>query len=568
MGEDNEWEDDGVGCTWGSETMLDGLLRSKKLMNSKQVSHHPPTLGAVPSHHRTSMACAAQCSRCKYTASLLCWMYNMLSPTTCYVPALSPVCYVLCMQVQHVDWTAGEIAIPEFHCQRCRDHWYGLTHYPCDEELARLIRQGLWATGQGPVDRNLLLGGRGSLAVRDRRHILKEGGGGNKLNLPPIVDRTDSGTSLDGSRSGGGRHGGKKGRRITFNMQTEEFVYSQEGGEAGGAGGRSSSEGAQLNTGQRGEREEPEGSSHQTGAASSQSLSSQKVGRQTEETGSGGTVQLAGDKAPEGMSLHRQKAAHPWQDGPPAVGGRQHSSGGIGSTSSHADVSGCGSTGSNDEGTHSSGRPSNEGTSKFGWGAAHMDGGVHSGEWHREGEGALSNSRNGSMACNNPKDASSTTVDGSSAAAGGGRGHSWSHWRQGSDCSEESGGEGDGKPTTASCDVGKNVRVQGAGFIARASSPTGSEWGDPTHALRFISNTTCSSRAGSSLGGRFQSDELGKTQSAPELPQARPKLTTGDFIWGPSLTHAFTFSYHRQVPPARQPAATNRGRNKPTKRRK
>ena len=51
VGEDNEWEDDGVGCTWGSETMLDGLLRSKKLMNSKQVSHHPPTLGAVPSNH-------------------------------------------------------------------------------------------------------------------------------------------------------------------------------------------------------------------------------------------------------------------------------------------------------------------------------------------------------------------------------------------------------------------------------------------------------------------------------------------------------------------------------------
>lgn len=482
------------------------------------------------------------------------------------------------MQVQHVDWTAGEIAIPEFHCPRCRDHWYGLTHYPCDEELARLIRQGLWATGQGPVDRDLLLGGRGSLAARDRRHIRKEGGGGDKLNLPPIVDRTDSSSSLDGSQSGGGRSDGKKGRHITFNMQTEEFVYSREGGAAGGAGGRSSSEGAQLNTGQRGEREEPEGSSHQTVAASSQSLSSQKVGRQTEETGSGGAVQLAGGKAPKGMSLHLQEAIHPWQDGPPAVGGRgpeggkQHSSSGIGSASSHADISGRGSTRSNDEGRHSSGGLSNEGTSKFGGGAAHMDGGVNNGEWRREGEGGVSNSRYGSMAGNNPKDASSTTVDGSSAAAGGRQGHSdgsWSHWRQGSDCSEESGGEGDGsKPTTASCDIGKIIRVQGAGFIARASSPTGSEWGDPTHALRFISNTACSSRAGSSLGGCFQSDELGKTQSAPELLQAPPKLTAGDFIWGPPLTRAFTFSYHRQVPPANQPAAADRSRKKPTKRRK
>ena len=37
-GEEDEWEEDEVGCAWGSETLLDGLLQSKKLMNSKQVS--------------------------------------------------------------------------------------------------------------------------------------------------------------------------------------------------------------------------------------------------------------------------------------------------------------------------------------------------------------------------------------------------------------------------------------------------------------------------------------------------------------------------------------------------
>ena len=40
------------------------------------------------------------------------------------------------------------MAIPTFHCPRCRDHWYGLTAYPCDEELARLMRDGLWYTGK------------------------------------------------------------------------------------------------------------------------------------------------------------------------------------------------------------------------------------------------------------------------------------------------------------------------------------------------------------------------------------------------------------------------------------
>lgn len=48
-GLDDDWEDEGEG--WGSQTVLDGLLKSKKLMNSKQVSHsltHWVTLRAVP----------------------------------------------------------------------------------------------------------------------------------------------------------------------------------------------------------------------------------------------------------------------------------------------------------------------------------------------------------------------------------------------------------------------------------------------------------------------------------------------------------------------------------------
>ena len=479
-----------------------------------------------------------------------------------------------------MDWTAGEVAIPEFHCQRCRDHWYGLTHYPCDEELARLIRQGLWTTGQGPVDRDLLLGGRGSLAARDRRHMLKEGGarGGDKLNLPPIVDRTNSDSSLDGSRSGGGRSDGKKGRRITFNMQAEEFVYSREGEEAV-TDRRGSSKGR---VGQTGEREEPEGSTHQTGPGSSQSLS-RNIGKSTrEEAGSG-------ERVPDGMSLH-QKEDYPWQGGPPSdVGGGipkergQHRSKQTGSTSSHGDSSGRGSSMSNVDRHPSYSGASSEDISKFGEGygrgGAHMDGGkmlsrgAEGGVWRKEGGGPLATG--GSLTGTSTEDASSATADGRSTMGAGGQGHhgdrGGSHWGRGSDSGEESGDEGGGvrtKPTTTNSDAGKNVRVQGAGFIARASSPTGSEWGDPTHALMFISNTACSSRAGSSLGGRVQSDELGKTHSDPVLLQARPKLTAGDFVWGPPLTRAFTFSYHRRLAPTSQQTAANRSATKPTKRRK
>ena len=104
-----------------------------------------------------------------------------------------------------------------------------------------------------------------------------------------------------------------------------------------------------------------------------------------------------------------------------------------------------------------------------------------------------------------------------------------------------------GKRDTRHEDRGKHVRVPGAGFIARASSPTGSEWGDPTHALSYLSNTTSSSRVGSSLGGRIQDNgELGKTQSDPQLLKAskKPQLTADDFIFGPMFTRAFTFSYY------------------------
>ena len=477
-----------------------------------------------------------------------------------------------------MDWTAGEVAIPTFHCQRCRDHWYGLTHYPCDEELARLIRQGLWTTGQGPVDRDLLLGGRGSLAARDQRHILKEGGagGGDKLNLPPIVDRTSSDSSLDGSRSGGGRSDGKKGRRITFNMRAEEFVYSREGEEAV-TDGRGSSKGR---VGQTGEREEPEGSAHQTGPGSSESLS-RNIGKSTREEAS------SGERVPEGVSLD-QKAGHPRQGGPPSdMGGGipkgQHRSKQTSSTSSHGDSSGRGSSMSNIDRHPSSGGASSEDISKFGEGygrgGAHMDGGkmlsrgAEGGGGRTEGGGTLATG--GLLAGSSTEDASGATADSRSTMGAGGQGHhgdgGGSHWGRGSDSGEESGDEGGGirtKPTTTNSDAGKNVRVQGAGFIAWASSPTGSEWGDPTHALMFISNTACSSRAGSSLGGRVQSDELGKTHSDPVLLRAQPKLTAGDIVWGPPLTRAFTFSYHRQLPPTSQRTAANRSATKPTKRRK
>eukprot|EP00800_Vazella_pourtalesii_P009180 TRINITY_DN2322_c0_g1_i4.p2 TRINITY_DN2322_c0_g1~~TRINITY_DN2322_c0_g1_i4.p2 ORF type:complete len:160 (+),score=41.46 TRINITY_DN2322_c0_g1_i4:67-546(+) len=43
-------------------------------------------------------------------------------------------------QTTQNDWTRGEVRIPDFHCARCRDHFYGLTDELCEEEIERIRR--------------------------------------------------------------------------------------------------------------------------------------------------------------------------------------------------------------------------------------------------------------------------------------------------------------------------------------------------------------------------------------------------------------------------------------------
>ncbi|KAI6654940.1 hypothetical protein LOD99_2819 [Oopsacas minuta] len=55
-------------------------------------------------------------------------------------------------QTAQQDWTKGEVKIPDFHCSRCRDHFYGLTDELCDEETERLRRENILKRGKADKD--------------------------------------------------------------------------------------------------------------------------------------------------------------------------------------------------------------------------------------------------------------------------------------------------------------------------------------------------------------------------------------------------------------------------------
>ena len=469
------------------------------------------------------------------------------------------------LQAQHIDWNAGEVAIPTFHCPRCRDHWYGLTSHPCDEELARLIREGLWYTGQGPVDRDLLFktGHRSGVEVRTRGERSSDSSDG--LKLPPIVQRSESDTSLSSSsRSLLKNKQEKKGKRISFNLEHEEFQYERDKPTRSGS----------LNPDQMKGKKSLGG--YENGDDSDTKGRLEGEDGHTERNGRNHSlVELDGSSKPNCVGSNVDELS--FTDNPSQISngdGFVSGSGSLGSNLRNLDPnniragnnliglsSDCGSNfrrsqtaSSNDDGRDPKlGKKSKLGLSN---GSEDSSGSISN--------GSLANGKNLTLNGGNLHSGSkkwegsqkSLSDDSEKHKSTGNSNSSLSdfHKRErnasGGESDSDGEGKGGGKLDLRHADRGKNVRVSGAGFIARASSPTGSEWGDPTHALAYISNTTSSSRAGSSLGGRIQDDkDLGKTHSDPQLikVQQKPKLTADDLIVGPMFTRAFTFSYYKNT---------------------
>ena len=148
---------------------------------------------------------------------------------------------ILPSQGRKPDWVAGEIGIPKFHCPRCRDHWYGITPFPCDEELARLIREGLWYTGKGdPSDSTRTSrGGKFRRPVSGRKEFGSTSS--DSLNLSDAKKRGRRGRGGDGSQDDpfslaaedGNETKRKSKKRITFKLDNSDEDDAYNGGSVG-----------------------------------------------------------------------------------------------------------------------------------------------------------------------------------------------------------------------------------------------------------------------------------------------------------------------------------------------
>lgn len=110
-------------------------------------------------------------------------------------------------------------------------------------------------------------------------------------------------------------------------------------------------------------------------------------------------------------------------------------------------------------------------------------------------------------------------------------------------------------------DHGRKVR-KAVGYM-RAVSPTGSEWGDPSHARPYASSTTASSRAGSTfaLPQNEESEDTVTSTLPPLIPpivnKQKPLVDLSDLMGGFQLTKAWTFSYHNAIPLSRPTSVAN-----------
>lgn len=459
------------------------------------------------------------------------------------------------------DWISGEIDIPRFHCPRCRDHWYGLTTVPCDEELARLIREGLWRTGND--------GTEASQATNQRERSLKsvKGSGreiqplesGSVTKLPSIkkgqfsLSKTNAGNSSWHLKQQGVKDSKKK-KKITFELEDSEdgggYVDTQEqGGEAFHGAGRStgkdghSVEGGEGTAGSGDDRRAVRGGARCEGGSGGGDGAGLVGGDGRETTGnvhSGGTGQGGGETGSGGRGDSRIG------DGDGGLsGGRNARDGKL-------------------NGGDTSGRRTALGEGKeVGLGAG-LGAGSVAGSRSRAGEeagsyGGATGTTGRGCGGSSGQPSNSAAISSQREEEEGGsvtqldsnRSGVWSNSRKiGGTSSGGRAGGGDSsflKPT----DHGKRIRKSG-GYM-RAVSPTSSEWGDPLHARSFISSTAASQMGSASdlteASEITEPDGGGGNHSnrillPPIIHPIPPQAVNIDFMAGPSITRAWTFSYH------------------------
>ena len=463
------------------------------------------------------------------------------------------------MQGQNKDWVPGEITVPKFHCPRCRDHYYGLTPFPCDEELARLIREGLWHTGEGMTspDRSIRHGMmKASLSSTDTQRYRKNSEGdhqsSSKIKLPPL-DTSKSSHSQNFSQDNlntSNTTTNKKKKRISFALDN-----------LGTDGSPSASE-TDLNKSRNSSGRKRKGSDHLTvldANASNSSLDKYGLvaGAQKKSDNQSSTSKLLGSQAQLGDPLSDASKAGSDKGQYKGKANSKNTGDILGGTNSHT----------NDVTNQRGGKESTSLT----------DGGNSS----KKGLGStISDSTDvGSVSTGNSSDsAAADSVNHNSNGKNGatGRGGSSTGDNTGAGgitSSNQSNVSGDGKDYNVTSKgnsksiVGSNSRDNinsnakrshkaPPGYM-RAASPSQSDWGDPTHAKKWINNVAPKPTSqfkyntdDDDYDDEFSSMTRGSWRNRLRKP---PKSEEPDdsllLPLGPSLTRAFTFSYMPHAKP-------------------
>ena len=471
------------------------------------------------------------------------------------------------MQGHKQDWVSGVLAIPDFHCPRCRDHWYGLSAFPCDEELARLIREGKWYIGKenGKGERET------STTNRERNKEDKEmtSGSSDSINLPGIQKRKGTGFQINKSEhhidfvTPEAREKKKKKNRISFKLDNEDGNFgnnssntSLEGGDE--RRGRYGQKNKDSNGLSRGDTQSNNGGDDE-GAKRNGDTSAYDV-----NSGSSATLlsRVDGDSDSKRLAANERNGSESTDTGGGGGLGRKKRK--VGGNGSSTDLDGGlhGFGGSDGNNSKSSGKRDKDNDDGLGgknrsklstgedgrdqWG---LEGNRNDGENNGDQTRGRDNERNG---VNNDGDKDGDgRVDG---REGGGRGRK--NGRQGDSLTSSQRGSrsslhGGGSQHWASGrDEKERELIKGKGYM-RASSPSQSEWGDPTHARTWASNTASSSRVSlaSSTSHRHKDskrDEKEREISLPPIINRKKENPFGSlsFMEGFELTRAFTFSYY------------------------
>lgn len=469
---------------------------------------------------------------------------------------------------------AGDVAIPKFHCPRCRDHWYGLSSFPCDDELARLIREGKWYTGKEGNDIKQGSNGKAGNLKSDTSSSAINASN-SSTRLPGIRKRVGTGISRGNSDRNmdfinpHAKDKNKKSRRISFkldgnsdndltNSGSSGLLQDESGskqrlnrGTRGGSGGYNEGD---SQSGYKSGNDQGDGDGDRSGAGHIESSSSAS----DVNSGSSTTLLRNGAESKGNKDQWRNSSSNDKLKGYGGIDGSNkkdlsltNNKGGKGRKIGSGSNDGGGLAGSGKE-QFGKGRSTNgmegydrnngsslsDGDSKTGGGdreiglmsghtgndsgsGLHKDGGTTVDEG--KGEGWKRN-RNGGQSSHN----SSRRGSRSSSLNGGSQ--RWSDYGDGEGGNDKRSGKG-------------RDLVAGKGYM-RASSPSQTEWGDPTHAKAWLSNTASSSRVSLTNQSHKDNTDVEEIFLPPIKNPPKNPFSSLDFMDGFNLTRAFSFSYY------------------------